>query len=429
MQSLTNVRSALAKFLGKQFSGNRDLYETYGYPRQILSEELYAMYLRNEIASRIIRGFSKATWADMPEIYSDDEQFNEEWKDLYERWNLANKLERADRLSTIGYYGILVMGFADGKSLSEPLESGNAPLIYLTPYSDKHIQVSRWDMDQTSPRFGKPELYTAQTGSFTHGGYRRSKSVTVHHSRVLHLAEQLDEDDVYGVPRLMPVFNRLMDLEKLAGGSAETYWLVSNRGLALIADAEADLSDEDKEKAKAQVEEYQHQMRRVMALQGMSVQNLGSETADPSAPINAQLDLIAGGVGFPKRLLTGSERGELASSQDGDNWQARITERRSTYAAPNILRPFIQKMIETGNMKRPDDLNWKVAWEDDDGVSAKEKAEIWHTKMRALREYASAPGGEEIVTREEWRKSVGLTPEPEGGFLEIEEEIPEEGED
>ena len=50
----------------------------------------------------------------------------------------------------------------------------------------------------------------------------------------------------------------------------------------------------------------------------MDVHELGGELQDPTGAIDNILKLISAGTGIPLRKLTGSERGELASTQDDD---------------------------------------------------------------------------------------------------------------
>jgi len=426
--STITARAWLSRLLGRTFGGARDLYEVLGYTRELRAEHCYAMYLRNEIASRIVRAYPQATWR-VPPIVRDEaggtaeeSAFVEAWQDLYERMRLSHYFERTDRLASIGHYGVLHVGINDGKPQSEPLERGSYDILYLSPYAEMHCTVHRWDMDPASPRFGLPDLYTLQTGGgLTHTDRAATKSILVHHSRLIHVAETLDEDEVFGVPRLKPVFNRLQDAEKVVGGSAETFWLAGNRGLAMIANADANLDEAAKAEAKKQAEEYQHQLRRILTVQGMDVQNLGSDTPDPSSNVDTLMSLIAGGVGIPKRILLGNEAGELASSQDETNWNSRVEERREQFAGPTIVRPFVRMMLDTGNLPEPQG-DWWCDWDKSDGLSEKDRAEILHRKMQALQAYGAAIGGEEIIPRTEFRALAGMEPEPEGGFVEVEDD-------
>ena len=59
---------------------------------------------------------------------------------------------------------------------------------------------------------------------------------TIHWQRILHLADNRIESNIYGEPRLTPVLNRVLDLHKILGVSAETFWLGAFGVIAFEAD-------------------------------------------------------------------------------------------------------------------------------------------------------------------------------------------------
>lgn len=378
MSTLT-IRQHIAQLLGKSFGGKRDLYDVFGYQKQLRAEDFYALYRRGGIAKRIIKAYPQATWRDMPDVKDEGDEtdkentFSEAFRELYEENQLSNYFERADRLASLGQFGVLMLGFQDGKSVAEPLEKGDYPLIYAMPYSERSVTINSWDRNTNSPRYGLPETYTIQTSTDSFGKQTKGMSKNVHHTRVIHISEMLDEDEVYGIPFLEAIFNHLKDLEKVVGGSAEMFWLAAYKGLALIADKDATLEDPDK--VKEQIEEYQHELRRFMTLQGMNIHELGGNTADPKGNVDVIIDLISGTTGIPKRILMGNEAGELASSQDETNWNARVDERRNTFAGPMIVKPFVDKMIFTGNLPEPKG-KISIEWDEADALSEKEIADI-----------------------------------------------------
>lgn len=427
-----HLRARFARAFGYTHSGRRDLYEVFGYSPVLTSRDYYNMYRRGGIANRIVRAFPKDTWAEMPLVR--DEQgdspqegrsfsaFVQAFDDFAERTKLQHYLERADRLAGIASYGLLVMGFNDGKSPAEPLEPGKHKLIYLQPFSEVHVTINKFDENVYSPRFGLPETYTVNTGAEAHTEKTvPGKSFQVHHTRCIHLTEFPEDDNVYGTPRLMPVYNYLQDLEKTIGGSAETFWLCANRGLALIADPEAPLDEDNIKEMKKQADEFYHQIRRTIVGTGITASSLGSDAPDPGPNVEKLLDLIAGTVGIPKRILIGSERGELSSSQDETNWSSNINTRRRTYASPMFLRPFINLMIETGNLPEPQGL-WWPEWPDEK-MNPEKEANVANAKASALATYSNAPEAQFIVPVPEFRSSIlGLPPESD---YELPDELPD----
>lgn len=419
--SVRAARTRLVRAIGKTHGEERDLYETFGYPRSIEVGAMYERYRRGGIESRIIRAFPKATWRVAPEVTDDDSsdketEFEQAVDQLDRNFSVWHMLERADRLSGIGHYGILLMGFSDGRNPNQPLADGNPKLIYLRPFSERSVRVAELERDPKSPRFGLPKVYNIETQGVDQANVN---PMAVHYSRVLHITEFPEEDDIYGTPRLESVYNRLLDIEKVAGGSAEAFWLNANAALALLAQSDADLDSNDIAAMKEQAEEFQHQLRRIFALQGVDVKQLKAQIADPSNHIDALLSLLAGTIGIPKRILVGSERGELASTQDDDNWAAEIDSRRKNYVAPRIVRPFIDKMIAVGMLPQPRGGDYDAHWPQTDTLSETQKADVAQKRATALQSYSSTPIAETIVPPGEFRERfLGLDAEPPGGFPE-----------
>ncbi len=431
-------RNRLAAFLGMTHEGRRDLYEVYGYPKVLVPQDFYNLYRRSGFANRIVAAYPKATWRHYPCIRDEAGNSSEKGKEgfspfyaavetFFEEHGIMQVLRRFDELARIGRFGILVMGFQDGKDLREPVDEGKHKLIYLQPYGEPSVQVAQWDQDQRSPRFGKPLVYTVQTGNLS-GGDRPApmRAFQVHWTRVIHVAENLGEDGVYGLPPLEPIYNRIIDLEKVMGGGAEFFWLTGNGRLVLSADKEARLDEKDIEDMKKQADELVHQLRRIMVGTGINASLLGGgQSPDPGPNIDKLLDEVSGATGIPKRILIGSERGELASGQDENNWNARVDERREGFATPCILRPFINAMIATGNVPEPKG-EWWPEWPEQAALGPVEESTVLVNRTNALATYSNSPAAQIYVPPQEFRKDfLGLEPESEFEIEEPEELIDE----
>lgn len=413
---ISRMRNAF--FSGYSHGNKRNLYSVFGYDRLIDIEKLEAMYERNDIANRIISAFPQATWRTDAIICDDDgdssetSKFVEDVENFLSENKIYHYLERFDRLSGLGQYAILVLGFADGKKMNEPLEEGNHELIYVQPYKESSAEIIKYIDDTQDPRYGLPEMYTVnpRKNSSTRRASNKMSAFNVHHSRVIHVSEFLDEDDVFGIPRLMPIYNRLMDLEKVVGGSSEMFWQNGRGGITITADKDAKYSDTDREKMKKHAEEYEHELRRFMIGKGITVTPISINVPDPKPNVDVLLDLISGTVAIPKRILTGSERGELASSQDENNFASRVDERRKTFAGPLILEEFIQRMIDTGNIIEPNG-EFKVYWENDAGLNEEQKTDIATKKTQAIATYSNSMSQDIMPIGEFREKILGLDPE------------------
>ena len=410
--SETLSRSRLASLMGISFSGARDLYEVLGYKRELQFTDYYGLFKRGRLGKRIINAPVQSTWHGGVSVFEDKESeetaFEKAWKALNEKCKLISKLQKLDSLAGIGRFAVLFMGFTDSLNPAQPLE-GAKQLLYVQPYHEGNVTISEWETDVTNERYGLPTIYSLKFS--VSGSAVSTKEVQVHHTRILHIAEGTLENEIYGTPRLEDVFNGVSDLEKIAGGSAEMFWQGALGGKAFSAKEGATLDPQSRADMQVEMDEFIHGLRRYMRLQNVDVQDLAPSLTDPSNYISVQLDLISGATGIPKRILIGSERGELASSQDETNWLSRIKERRVQYAEPQIIKPFIDRLIIVGALPEPKD-NYQVDWPDLWSASAKEKAEVAKITTEAFSSYMNAPGIDQVMPIEFYLEEiVGLTEE------------------
>jgi hypothetical protein len=115
--------------------------------------------------------------------------------------------------------------------------------------------------------------------------------------------------------------------------------------------------------------------------------------------VDAELKLISAGTHIPLRILTGSERGELASTSDDDNWVAYINERRMKFAEPVMVREIVDRLSTVGVITTPPQ-DYAVEWPKLTHQSKREQAEIATAKTNALVTYVS--GGANILLPEDW---------------------------
>lgn len=424
LEDLTQ-RMRLAAALGQQYGGNRDLYEALGYKKDLLLEDYWNAYLRQDIARKVNNMPVNSTWRGDIRITDGDEdgRFEEEWNNLADRTRLWNKITRVDRLAGLGQFAILVLGFDDVQNPEQfqnpVLDDGDRKLLYLHAYSQRSAEIEEWEDNPKSERYGLPRLYKVKTT--IPGEVHQTRDISVHHTRIIHVAEELLESEVYGVPRMKGVYNRFEDLAKIVGGSAEMFWRGARPGYAAKTRENARLGPQDKTDLDNQFQEFEHELRRWMRIQGMDIQELSPQVSDPSNHVDVQLNMISAHTYIPKRILIGSERGELSSKQDESNWYQRIEDRRDSYGEPVILRPLTDKLIYYGVISEPKDGTYDVQWSDLWTPGQKERSEIASNQSSAIKSYASAPAASTVVPEKMFlRKVLGWTEEEiEEAFQEL----------
>ena len=415
--------------VGLRFGDKRDYYAVFGYKPVLKFNDFFQTYRRQDIASRIIDAPAQAIWRNPPEIKTEG-PFKTAWDVLVKKAKLWNAFERVDRLAGLGSFSTLLIGF-DKSDLETPA-SNASEILYLQPYSEESVDITALVEDASDPRFTLPKTYKVKlvdpkrslgTTSGSHTVGTRTIERLVDQSRILHVAESTLDDNLFGVPRLCKVFNLLDDLLKVAGGSAETFWLEGRKGLHVNVDKEMELSGVDETALADEIEEYQHQLRRVIRTRGVEVNALGSDTPNPKGNFDMIMSLISGTTGIPRRILMGSEAGQLASEQDRANWAERIQERRLSFAEPVVLFPFVKLCQDASVLPKDDDVEFE--WPSAFIMSPLEEGQTMAQKARATQNLSKqGESGAPILTQEESRELLGY---PAAGGPEALE--PEEDDD
>ena len=410
-------RAELAARLGFQYSGARNLYRALGYPEgELHFEDFYSRYKRQDIAKAIINRPVNATWQGplllVESTIAKDTPFEKEWKKLDRKIGLKSRLARVDKLTRIGRYGVLLLGLNDAnknEDFAKPVSKNSSlKLKYVKPYSEKTAKIDKFVSSPQNERYGQPLLYTIEIKDLS---TNMSQTVQVHYSRVIHITDDTLESEVYGTPCLEAVWNRLMDIEKIAGGDAEMFWRGARPGYQGLVDKDFTMTQAQMDKLKNEVDEFEHDLRRLFVNEGVTLKGLEQQIEDPSSHIQIQLQLVSAETGIPIRVLTGSERGELASTQDTTEWLSYVQSRREDHAEPRILRPTVDRLIELGILPKPTD-DYTVDWKDLFSPSEKAKVEIGKGRANSIREYTYSPIAQGIIPPKAFMMyCLGLTEE------------------
>jgi uncharacterized protein len=388
-------RALFASRLGMDsYNGDRDIYQALGYPTIINFDDYLSRYIRQDIAKAVIDRPVKVTWQGPLELIESDQaedtEFEKAWKVLDRKLGIKTRLARVDRLTGIGRYGILLLGLDDIRNLegyAQPVKAGARKLIYLKPFSEKSARIKTYESQPTNPRYGLPLLYEIDVADVSSGS---SATVSVHYTRLIHIVDNNLESEIVGTPRLEAIYNRLMDLEKLVGGSAEMFWRGARPGYQGKLDPNYSITNDVKESLKDQVDEFENNLRRILINEGVDLEALAQQVSDPKNSVDVQLTMISAVTGIPKRILSGSERGELASTQDTGEWLSWVQARREDQAETSIVRPFVDRIIELGILPAPTE-DYTVKWQDLFSISEKDRVDIGKARANALREYTTNP--------------------------------------
>jgi uncharacterized protein len=389
--------------------------EECGYPKFITPIMYRYMYDRDDMARRVVDVLPDESWAADPCVYENEDEetltpFEERWQELCDDYHMMQYLYRMDRLAGIGHYGVLLLGIDDAADLEKPIDeplllagarrsvaTRQRNLLYMRPFDEYLSFIHQFETDVMSPRYGLPKFYNLVFLDMTIDAAGASIGTRlnrrVHWSRVVHIADNLQSSLVFGIPRMQPMFNRLLDLRKIKGGSAEMFWKGAFPGIAFEIDPRfvADDPEFDRESFKKAIRDYSDGLTRYLDLVGIKANSLAPMISDnPEKYVRLQLEAIAIALNMPIRKFMGTEEGRVASSQDATDWNTRLSRRQRMFIDPYVIRAVIDRFIAIGIMPPPTSGKYYVGRDDLNTSTDEDKANLALKYTQALSQYVAS---------------------------------------
>lgn len=386
----------------------------YGFPEQVTYENLYALYRRGGIAHGAVEKLVGKCWQTNPEIIEGDDADESENETTWENKSkqvFNNRFWRsfaeADRRRLVGRYAGILLHVRDEKDWNLPVTKGRGLQKVSVAWAGS-LTVSEWDTGLNSKTYGQPKMWQ-YAERLPNGSSRR---VNIHPDRVFILGDY--SDDAIGF--LEPAYNAFVSLEKVEGGSGESFLKNAARQLNVNFEKEIDFNnlaslygvsiDELQDKFNEVAGEINRGNDVLMTTQGATVTPLVSAVADPSATYNVNLQTAAAGVDIPTRILVGNQQAERSSTEDQKYFNARCQSRRGDLSFE--IEDFCDKLIDLGII---DPIGQKtVIWDDLNAQTDSEKLDAAQ-KMAQINNVSLATG-EQPFTGEEIRVAAGYEGSP-----------------
>lgn len=395
-----------------------DAWQVFGYPDEVTFARVLAAYERGGAGHGAIHRLLDGCWQQLPRIKSPAADKETPWeiktKALLTGVKAWAKLRDLDRRNMVGRYAALIYRVGDGKALREPLERAQR-LVDLVPVYEDQIKVVGWHSDQNSENYGQPSMYQYRTrpvqGVDTQG--RPETWIDVHPSRVQILAEGSVGDMFDGVPMLKAGFNALIDVEKISGGSAESFLKNSARTLTIQYDKDAQPSvinadgstGSVKQAHEDQARNLNRNMDATIVTQGATAGVLQTHTSDPTGAFQLAANLFSASVQIPFTVLFGQQTGRLASDQDKADMNARCKSRQANELTP-MLEEFVRRMQAAGIIEAGE---FEVEWPAIDAPGDVEKLANVKAMTAAMGEAFKA-GVQDLFDVNEIRAVAGYEP-------------------
>ena len=372
---------------GLSFDGRRDLYQAFGFSRLINPSQYVARYRRGGIAHRIVEVYPRATWGSGLDIIEDEDPnvltpFEAACRDLFER--LIPVIIRADKLANIGQYSVILIGAPGELNTPLPRMRSIDDIAYFNSYGQTRARITKINLDPSNPLFGSPEEYTITIGTsdvfstsafLVMSGMTGQTEVTVHASRIIHLAEGALEDNIYGQPRLEAVWNLLDSLDKVTHGGGEQAFRGGSPPAFINLNPDIPITPDQEAAMDEELDSMVHSVQAYARLTGANVTVVPLRVPDIKNNAAAIMEQIGGTLTIPQRILAGSEMGHLASTQDENNFDDAISNRNQEYAAP-LVRQVVERLVGVGALPHPKADKYEVVWPTKQELNEKDRATV-----------------------------------------------------
>jgi len=371
-------------------------------------------------ATRVVDVFAKETWKYLPYVYEDEKvsslTFENAVAELFKdnRIQLVKRMMEADCLSGIGRYGGLILGFNDGKKLSEPVtdfdeltgqiipSSKPLKLIYVKPFDEFTCSISRTQMDPGSYRYGAPLMYKwKQFDSTTYDRQFFSDETTVfnyvdvHWTRIIHISDTAKDSQWLANPRMQNIIPFLYDIRKISGGSAEGYWKSAFPGISIEALPElfsnGMFPEFDEDSIRRDLDKMSNGFQRYITLQGATAKSLAPNTVDPTPFLNVPLQLMCASIDVPLKTFLGSQTGKESSQADERKWDDNCGTRRMLHADPVIVRQLLDRLVTYKCLPAPTGSSqYLIDWINPFAKVSKEQSDVTLKRAQAVAQYAGS---------------------------------------
>lgn len=390
VNSVANMAVQRALYASGGISSNTKrttLYQEFGYPAELSFTDYYNAYERNAVAHAAVHRLLDDCWQDNPTVIDGDEsKENKEttpWESSVTKLlkRFWPRIKDADRRNMVGHYSALVIQLKDGADWNEPVDTtevkrlGEKALVNLIPLWEPQLKVTEWETDISSENYGKPKYYDFDERPVGHQIHGPIKQKKIHPDRVIILCEGADDDYMFsGIPLLKAGFNKLLDIEKISGGSAEGFLKNASRQIAVEFDAATDMDNIAQAAKKAgyddigsamadKVDKLNRGTDSAAVMQAGRMNVLSVAAADPNPSWEVAVREFLTTIRIPFSEFLGTQTGVLAGDKDGAAYGKRLNGRRWGFQTKYVTG-IIGRLCTLGVISQPESGDITLAWSD-----------------------------------------------------------------
>jgi hypothetical protein len=401
-------RYAAAQGLLGSDSKRPTAWRSFGWAEHLQFHDYYRLWERGGLAHGAVNRTIAKCWQDDPEIIEGEPEekkrpptaWEKEFKTFAKSAKLWECLREADLRRVVGKYSGLILQIADGKTWNQPVRGRAARrLVKIIPAWEGQLFPSAWGTEEKdSETYGLPTMYSfretavGNDPSAASAGYS-GRNLEIHPDRVIILG-----DIINGVPMLRAGYNDFVNIEKILGGSGESFLKNAARQLSVNFDKTTNLSDiaaahnvpvKDLRTIFDNVTAGLNRgIDQTLITQGATVNPLVATVPDPQQHFNVSLQSAAASFMIPIMIWIGSQTGERSSQEDQKDWN-KTNQGRRLFLLSSDIETVLAHLTRIGLIAPVAESS--VVWSDLNEATQGEKLDN-ASKMADINQKSAATG-------------------------------------
>lgn len=376
----SNFRMAMMRGMGAD-DKRKCAWQEYGWKDELDFNDFYNLWDRQGVAYGVVNLLNDKCFETMPWVIEGDE-FDEKrpetpWEKSFRLFAKKTKLWRAfktaDQYRMVGRYSGLILRLADGGAWADPVKPGSKPVIKeIIPAWEGQLIPADIVSDINNPLYGEPQSWDFKEGEVRSAGADQTiapRNLKIHPDRIIILGDWRS-----GRSFLKAGYNAFVNLEKIEGGSGESYLKNAGRQMHVNYDKEVDLAQiarnyglKDVADLRAVFDQEARDLNtgidRLMVTQGATAQALVSTVPDPEPHYSISIQTVAASTGMPAKVIVGMQTGERASVEDLKQFNKRGQGRRE-HLLTDDGDQIVEHLIRIGAVPPAPGMELTFMWDD-----------------------------------------------------------------
>lgn len=390
----------------------------FGFPATIGLADFINLYSRGGVAHGAVNKYVNNCWRTSPEIIEGEE--SDDAKDATP-WEASVKkvikprtwaaFKEADRRRMVGRYSGILLQIRDNGRWEDPVIRKGSVVQKFLPVWAGAIKPIEFDNDPNSMNYGKPTMWQLTEQPVASSGQAAvGRQIKVHPDRLFILGDYTDG----AIGFLEPVYNNFVSLEKVEGGSGESFLKNAARQIALSFDKDVNLGSiaqtygvslpELKQRFQETARELNRGNDTMLITQGATPTSLVDAVSDPEPTYNVNIMSISCGIEMPSKILIGNQTGERASTEDQKSFNNTCNARRVDLGFD--IEDFVRHLQRIYVLQPMGEF--AVIWDDLNEMTPSER--LASAKVMSEINAGSMGTGEQVFEVKEIRVAAGYEP-------------------